>query len=163
MKCYDPGVPIEIRESLERFRQDHPDELKTSFLMMRFGNTPAHAAIVKGISEVLSLKGISVLRADGKQYHDDLFPNVLTYIYGSRFGIAVFERLEDDDFNPNVSLEVGYLFALRKPVCLLKSQVRSIRMNSFFTQSRQAFIDKVRFDLIEHRGNMERLLWLKRF
>jgi hypothetical protein len=36
------------------------------------------------------------------------------------FGIAVFERLTQDQFNPNVSLEVGYMMALRKPVCLLK-------------------------------------------
>jgi nucleoside 2-deoxyribosyltransferase len=32
----------------------------------------------------------------------------------------VFERLKSDQFNPNVSLEVGYMLALRKPVCLLK-------------------------------------------
>ncbi len=38
------------------------------------------------------------------------------------FGIALFERLEEDEFNPNVSLEVGYLRALRKPVCLLKDK-----------------------------------------
>jgi len=62
------------------------------------------------------------LRADDKQYHDDLFPNVLTYMYGCRFGIAVFERLEEDDFNPNVSLEVDYMNALKKSVCLLKDK-----------------------------------------
>jgi len=118
----DPGVPIEIRESLERFQQDHPDPTRTAFLMMRFGNTAAHAAIVEGVRAVLLESGIAVLRADDKQYHDDLFPNVLTYIYGCGFGIAVFERLEHDDFNPNVSLEVGYMFALRKPVCLLKDK-----------------------------------------
>lgn len=32
------------------------------------------------------------------------------------------ERIEADDFNPNVSLEVGYMFALKKPVCLLKDK-----------------------------------------
>lgn len=38
------------------------------------------------------------------------------------FGLAVFERLEEDDFNPNVSLEVGYMHALKKSVCLLKDR-----------------------------------------
>jgi hypothetical protein len=55
-----------------------------------------------------------------KKYHDDLFGNVLTYLHGCAFGVAVFERLEAEEFNPNVSLEVGYMRALRKSVCLLK-------------------------------------------
>ena len=57
-----------------------------------------------------------------KHYHDDLWPNVLTYIHGWGFGIGVFERLEQDEFNPNVSLEVGYLYGLGKSVCLLKDK-----------------------------------------
>ena len=63
----------------------------------------------KAIQSTLGTFGIAALRADDKEYHDDLLPNVLTYIYGCRFGIAVFERLEAEDFNPNVSLEVGYM------------------------------------------------------
>jgi nucleoside 2-deoxyribosyltransferase len=46
----------------------------------------------------------------------------MTYLYGCGFGIAVFERIEAEEFNPNVSLEVGYMFALNKPVCLLKDR-----------------------------------------
>ncbi|QGQ25614.1 hypothetical protein F1728_24305 [Gimesia benthica] len=114
--------PVEINDSIRRFRKDHPKPENVAFLMMRFGNTQAHDDIVTGIRDVFSGHGISVLRADDKQYHDDLLPNILTYIYGSSFGIAVFERLEGDDFNPNVSLEVGYMFALKKPVCLVKDQ-----------------------------------------
>ena len=48
--------------------------------------------------------------------------NILTYIYGCRFGIAVFERIEDEAFNPNVALEVGYMMGLGKPVCYLKER-----------------------------------------
>lgn len=66
--------------------------------------------------------GITAVRADDKQYHDDLLQNIQTYIYGCGFGIAVFERIEEENFNPNVSLEVGYMLALRKPVCLLKDK-----------------------------------------
>jgi len=90
--------------------------------MMRFGTTEAHTEIVKVIKDVLSKYEIVAMRADDKEYHDDLFSNVLTYIYGCNFGIAVFERLETDDFNPNVALEVGYMRALKKPVCLLKDK-----------------------------------------
>ena len=47
---------------------------------------------------------------------------MLTYIIGCGFGIAVFERLEQDEFNPNVSLEVGWMYGLGKSVCLLKDK-----------------------------------------
>ena len=114
--------PLEITASLQQFLKDHPDYNRNAFLIMQFGKTKAHQGIVDAIKESLSRYGIETLRADDKQYHDDLFPNVLTYLYGCRFGIAVFERLENEDFNPNVSLEVGYITALHKSVCLLKDQ-----------------------------------------
>jgi len=116
------AVPNEIKDSLAVFRADHPDPARTVFVMMRFGQTKAHEAILSGIQAALSPLRMNPLRADGKQYHDDLFYNILTYIYGSGYGIAVFERIETEQFNPNVALEVGYMFALRKPVCLLKDR-----------------------------------------
>lgn len=119
---YQLTPPLEITESLERFFKNHPNYDKTAFLIMQFGETIIHEQIVKIIKETLKKYGIEVLRADDKQYHDDLFPNVLTYLYGCSFGIAVFERLENEVFNPNVSLEVGYMTALKKSVCLLKDK-----------------------------------------
>ena len=112
--------PPEIAESLARFRADHPDPTSTCFIMMRFGTTRAHEAIASAIRDAFQLHGITALRADDKHYHDDLFPNVLTYLYGCGLGVAVYERLEEESFNPNVSLEVGYLFAMRKHVLILK-------------------------------------------
>ena len=114
--------PLEITDSLARFFKDHPEPRRTAFIMMQFGDTQMHESIVAAIRSTLSGYGITGLRADDREYHDDLFPNVLTYMHGCGFGISVFERLEADDFNPNVSLEVGYLRALRKPVCLLKDK-----------------------------------------
>ncbi len=90
--------------------------------MMRFGQTSLHEKVVNGIKLALEPNGIAGLRADDKQYHDDLFDNILTFIYGCGLGIAVLERIETDDFNPNVSLEIGYMMAIRKPVCLLKDK-----------------------------------------
>lgn len=116
------NAPPAIADSLSRFVQENPDPAKTCFIMMQFGTTRLHNEIVEGIRAVLDSYGISGLRADDRQYHDDLFPNVLTYMYGCGFGIAVFERLETNDFNPNVSLELGYMLALGKPVCLLKDR-----------------------------------------
>jgi hypothetical protein len=90
--------------------------------MMQFGTSDTHRAIVAAIKETLGACGLIGVRADDKEYHADLFPNVLTYMHGSGFGIAVFEQIEEVKFNPNVSLEVGYMQALGKPVCLLKDR-----------------------------------------
>jgi hypothetical protein len=114
--------PTELAESLKRFRKEHSDSSKCAFIMMRFGTTRAHSEIVQSIRDALGSHEIMALRADDKDYHDDLFWNILTYIYGCDFGIAVFERIEQEEFNPNVSLEVGYMMALRKPVLLLKDR-----------------------------------------
>lgn len=114
------NTPPEIHGSLQKFRQEYPHPTKVAFIMMQFGQTKAHKAIVESIRSALKPHGIVALRADDKDYHDDTLPNILTYIYGCTFGIAVFERLEGDQFNPNVSLEVGYMLALQKPICLLK-------------------------------------------
>lgn len=117
-----PGAPIEIQESLNRFKLDFNDPRKVAFLIMRFGESIAHNDIDAGIKEALKKYGITGIRADEKQYHDDLFHNVLTYMHGCGFCIAVFERIEEESFNPNISLEVGYMMALGKPVCILKDR-----------------------------------------
>lgn len=113
-------TPLEIQESLELFKEDHPDAATTAFILMQFGQTRAHEKIAAAIKDGLAQHSITGVRADDREYHDDLFPNVLTYMHGCGLGIAVFERIEASRFNPNVALEVGYMFAMRKPVCLLK-------------------------------------------
>ncbi len=114
--------PIEITRSLAAFKDDFPDASRLAFVMMQFGESKAHNEILGGIRKALDPHKYTTLRADDKQYHDNIFFNILTYIYGCRFGIAVFERIESDAFNPNVSLEVGYLLGLDKPVCFLKDR-----------------------------------------
>lgn len=117
-----PTEPFELSASLKHFRADHPDPAKNAFVMMQFGSTNAHKSILTGINDALIRFEITALRADLKQYHDDLFLNILTYIHGCGLGIAVFERIEGDNYNPNVALEVGYMLALGRPVCFLKDK-----------------------------------------
>lgn len=121
-------IPVEIQQSLQKFRADYPDSKKVAFVMMRFGKTTAHDRIVQGIRDTLAPHGIEAVRADDKEYHPSLMPNIKTYLHGCGFGIAVFERIEQEDFNPNVALEVGYIMALGKEVCLLKDRtLRSLQ------------------------------------
>lgn len=116
------NTPPEIQNSLRDFQLDYPDPKKVAFILMRFGKTSAHNNIVQGIKDALAPHGISAVRADDKDWHSDVYYNILTCIYGCSFGIAVFERIEQDDFNPNVAFEVGYMTALGKQVCLLKDK-----------------------------------------
>lgn len=114
-------VPAEIASGLEKFRSDH-DGKHVAFIMMQFSKTKPHEDIVRVIQETMDDHGIIAMRADEKQYMDDLLPNVKVYMHGCQFGVAVFERITEDDFNPNVSLEVGYMFGLGKDVLLLKDK-----------------------------------------
>lgn len=115
-------APLHIRESLQRFREDHPDPTTVAFILMQFRDTKAHGQIAKAIKEGLAAHGITGVRADDKEYHEDLFPNIVTYMHGCGMGVAVFERIEAENFNPNVSLEMGYMYAMGKPLCLLKDR-----------------------------------------
>ena len=112
----------ELRPFLERFWDEHREPQKCGFLMMRFDNTRLHPAIVEAIRTCCAKFGIEVFRADDRTYSDDLLSNIRAYMHGCGFGIAVYERLVADDFNPNVSLEVGYMMALGKPVLFLKDR-----------------------------------------
>lgn len=115
-------APLGIHHSLAHFRLDFPKPEEVAFIIMRFGTSDAHTSILEGIKKALGAAGLIAIRADERHYHDDLFNNVLTYMHGCGFGIAVFERLEESDFNPNVALEVGYMLAMQKPVCILKDR-----------------------------------------
>jgi len=112
----------EIASGVEKFRADYPIGSKTAFVIMQFGATKPHDALVTCIKETLKKYGITALRADDKEYMDDLFPNLKTYMHACNFGIAVFDRITEDDFNPNVSLEVGYMLGMGKNVLLLKDK-----------------------------------------
>jgi hypothetical protein len=112
----------EIASGLEKFRADYPIGRKTAFIIMQFGATKPHAALVECIKKTLAIHKITALRADDKEYMEDLFPNIKTYMHGCDFGVAVFDRITEDDFNPNVSLEVGYMLGMGKNVLLLKDK-----------------------------------------
>lgn len=114
--------PPEITTSLERLRERHPDPNKLGFLMMRFNASKPYAKIVETIKATANESGLAIIRADENQFHADLWGNVRTLLHGCGFGIAIYDRIETDEPNANVGLEVGYLMAMNKPVLLLKDQ-----------------------------------------
>jgi hypothetical protein len=114
--------PPEIAMSLDRLRTKYPDPKKLGFLVMRFTAAKPFARIVEVIKEAAGKHGLAVVRADEQEFHADLWGNVRTYLHGAGFGVAVYERIETDEPNANVGLEVGYLLAMNKPVLLLKDK-----------------------------------------
>lgn len=116
----DDVLLARLGRSLELFKEDHPRPERCGFVMMRYAETKQHQAIVEAVREICKGARLEAVRADDKRYSDDLLDNVRTYMHSCGFGIAIIERLVTNDFNPNVSLEIGYMMALSKPVCLLK-------------------------------------------
>ncbi len=108
--------------SIDRLRERYPDPKKLGFLIMRFAAAKPFARIVEVIQKTAAEHGLTVLRADAHEFHAGVLENVRTYLHGCGFGIAVYERIETEEPNANVGLEVGYLMAMNKPVLLLKDK-----------------------------------------
>ena len=115
-------APPEIRAATLMLLDEYPDFVRNCFLIMPFRDTPVHSAIQDAVRDILRGAGFNVLRADDRVYSEDVFANIQAYMHSCRFGVAVFERTLSDEFNPNVSLEVGYMLGQGKPVMLLKEQ-----------------------------------------
>jgi hypothetical protein len=114
--------PPEIGMPLERLRAKYPDSKKLGFLIMRFAAARPFERIVETIKARAQEHGLFIVRADENEFHADLWGNVRTLLHGCGFGIAVYERIETNEPNANVGLEVGYLMAMNKPVLLLKDK-----------------------------------------
>ena len=107
---------------LRTFLADHPAPERNVFIMMRFIGTQQLNEIYHTIKATLSESGFDGIRADERDYTGELWSNVETQMVGCHFGIAVFEDIEKRDFNPNVSLELGYMLGRRRRCLILKEQ-----------------------------------------
>jgi hypothetical protein len=114
--------PPEIAISIDRLRRKFPDPNTLGFLVMRFAAAKPFSRIVEVIKKTGEEHGLTLIRADENEFHADLWGNVRTHLHGCSFGVAVYERIETDEPNANVGLEVGYLMAMNKPVLLLKDR-----------------------------------------
>lgn len=111
-----------LESYMVEFLNDHPDPDTNVFIMMRFiasdQMTEAHSAI----KDTLAQRGFHAVRADDRDYTGELWSNIEVYMTCCRYGIAVFEDIEQRDFNPNVSLELGYMLGKHKRCLILKEQ-----------------------------------------
>ncbi|HZX16189.1 MAG TPA: TIR domain-containing protein [Pseudomonas sp.] len=116
------SAPQRLKSALFDLFSDWPDYRKNCFLIMSFRETPFHREVHAALRKILSQHGFNLLRADDRAYSDDVLSNIETYIFGSKFAFSVHDRIENENHNANVSLEIGYLMGQGKHVCLLKEQ-----------------------------------------
>lgn len=93
-----------------------------AFLMMPFQldkDFEDSSAIIK---DKLNEYGVVCNRADKTIVSDDLWENIRIHMHAADYGLAIYEKVEQADYNPNVSIELGYMIALGTPVCLLKER-----------------------------------------
>jgi hypothetical protein len=73
-------------EALQRFLGDHPNHEKNVFIMMRFDETDQmreiHAALIAALAE----RGFHAIRADDRNYTDELWTNIQVCVAGCKFG-----------------------------------------------------------------------------
>jgi hypothetical protein len=74
------------------------------------------------IKEKFSEYDLVCNRADWTTVSDDVWENIGIHMPVADFGLAIYEKVDQADYNPNVSIEVGYMIALGTPVCLLKEK-----------------------------------------
>lgn len=111
-----------LEPDLGRFLEDHPDPDRNVFVMMRFIDSPQMNGIYESIKLTCSKYGFHAVRADDRDYTGELWSNIEVYMTCCRYGVAIFEDIEKRDFNPNVSLELGYMLGRRKRSLILKER-----------------------------------------
>jgi protein-tyrosine-phosphatase len=93
------------------------------FLMTRFRQTGYHEAISDAVAEGVRAFGLEFVRADDPNIPGTtLWNKIKSCIEACHYGVAIFEDIDEKDFNPNVSLELGYMMALKREYLLLKEQ-----------------------------------------
>lgn len=128
-KIIIPKGYSKLKESIKQFINDFDNKCnnynKNVFIMTRFrkGNETLEN-LDKTIRGALDVLGLCGHRADNRCYPIDrnLWDNVCTYMICCKYGIAVLENIIEDEFNPNVALEYGFMRALGKPTLLLKEK-----------------------------------------
>jgi len=123
-----------LQPTLDRFSVDHPDFEKNVFIAMRFRIGNQFMEIHEAVKSGLVKYGLNGLRSDDKTYPSDgdLWTNICVCMMGCKYGVCIFEEIDEREFNPNVPLEYGFMRAMNRQVLLLKD-IRMPKMPSDMT------------------------------
>lgn len=107
-----------IKPYLNKFLKRFPHIDRNVLVMMPF-STPSANAVYEAVRAEVQDHGLIALRADSHAFSPILWWNVVTCMLGSTYGVVVYEPVNDIPFNPNVSIEAGFMRALDKSVLFL--------------------------------------------
>jgi len=123
-----------IREKAKKLLENSSYN-KNVFIMMPLGpyleEKEPYVTLVKEIKSALKKEGYAGWLSTDMKLDDDLWNSVAAYLEGCKYGIGIFTRrkkergdeiVEEEYFNPNVSLEIGFMLARGKKVLLLKDK-----------------------------------------
>ena len=100
---------------------------RNAFVMMRYREEQHFKLIESSIRHSLKNFGLIARFAKDSALVDGLWDNIVLYMRHSRFGVVVFEDIDEREFNPNVSLELGYMYALGRRCLVLKERRMPLR------------------------------------
>lgn len=90
--------------------------------MMRYRDAQQYRDIENAIRTQTSRYSLKTHLASDNAYASKLWDSICVYMIACDFGIAVFEEIDTRNFNPNISIELGFMFALGKECLLLKDK-----------------------------------------
>ncbi len=90
------------------------------FVIMRYGPDRMYKGLERAIKETVRSYGFEAKLARDMLFYGELWRNIEFFMKNSRYGIVIFERAMQPEFNPNVAVELGYMLGLGKYCLLLK-------------------------------------------
>lgn len=107
--------PLQINR--EQFEKNKDSNV---FVIMRYAEGTVLDEIEETIKSTLIEFNLNPILAKDVVFDSLLWSNLKFCMDHCRYSIVVFERIKPPDFSPNVSLELGYMLALKTPCLLLK-------------------------------------------
>ncbi len=92
------------------------------FVMMKFSDESQFSELELSIRYAVYKYDLFARLAKDRAYREDIWHNIVFYMQNCEYGIAVFEEINVREFNPNISMELGFMYALGRSCLLLKDK-----------------------------------------
>jgi nucleoside 2-deoxyribosyltransferase len=92
------------------------------FLIRKFEERTDRSILIQTVKETFKENGLKIADTLEHRFHNELWPNIKEYLDNCDFGVIVIDNFSpqgNNQFNPNIFLEIGYLLALGKDILIL--------------------------------------------
>lgn len=130
----DQAKFVALREDSQKLldESDNSRYDRNVFIMTSYRNDARYKNAIQAIKLTLEKLGFKGWLASDKTLNSQLWANVQAFMLACKYGIAIFTREEErkgtevgittSHFNPNVSIEVGFMLSRGKDVLVLKDE-----------------------------------------